>query len=106
MILRGGDFDGWDLEMRGGLLGSVRMLMAVEEHGGGNQFIRIRSWPRCTPAGIAMTLFFAALGAGRGRPRLDSCGRTNGAAIVLMMRVLIECSSAMSTLSQVMSDKE
>ncbi len=107
VILRGGDFDGWDLELRGGLLGSVRMLMAVEEHGGGNQFIRIRSWPRCTPAGIVITLFFAALGAGAAAAHAwIACGALNGAAIVLMMRVLIECSSAMSTLSRVMNHKE
>ena len=107
VILRGGDFDGWDLELRGGLLGSVRMLMAVEEHGGGNQFIRIRSWPRCTPAGIIVTLFFAALGAGAAAAGAwIACAALNGAAIVLMMRVLIECSAALSTLSHVMSRKE
>jgi GT2 family glycosyltransferase len=107
VILRGGDFDGWDLELRGGLLGSVRMLMAVEEHGGGNQFIRIKSWPRCTPAGIVMTLFFAALGAGAAAAGAWlACGALNAAAIVLMMRVLVECSSAMSTLSRVMNHKE
>lgn len=107
VIMRGGDFDGWDLELRGGLLGSVRMLMAVEEHGGGNQFIRIKSWPRCTPAGIVMTLFFAALGAGAAASGAwIACAVLNGAAIVLMMRVLIECSSAMSTLSRVMGQKE
>ncbi len=107
VIMRGGDFDGWDLELRGGLLGSVRMLMAVEEHGGGNQFIRIKSWPRCTPAGIVMTLFFAALGAGAAAAGAwIACGALNAAAIVLMMRVLIECSSAMSTLTRVMSHKD
>jgi hypothetical protein len=63
MAHRGGDFDGWDLELRGGLLGSARVLMTVEEHGGGNQYIRIKSRPRCTPAGIFMTLFLAAMGA-------------------------------------------
>src|SRR5205814_174842 len=35
VVQRGGDFDRWDLEVRGGLLGSARMLMAIEEHGGG-----------------------------------------------------------------------
>ncbi len=107
VILRGGDFDGWDLELRGGLLGSVRMLMAVEEHGGGNQYIRIRSWPRCTPAGIVITLFFAALGAGAAAAGAwIASAALNGTAIVLMMRVLIECSSAMSALGQVMDHKE
>ncbi|MEN6484193.1 MAG: glycosyltransferase, partial [Syntrophobacteraceae bacterium] len=37
VVLRGGDYDRWDLELRGGLLGCVRVLMAVEEHGGGKQ---------------------------------------------------------------------
>jgi hypothetical protein len=106
-ILRGGDFDGWDLELRGGLLGSVRLIMAVEEHGGGNQFVRIKSWPRCTSAGIFMTLFFAALGAASAAAQAwAACGVLNAIAIVLMMRVLIECSSAMSTLSHVLDHKE
>jgi GT2 family glycosyltransferase len=107
VIVRGGDFDGWDLELRGGLLGSVRVLMAVEEHGGGNQFIRVKSWPRCTPAGIFMTLFFAALGAAAASAQAwVACASLNAIAIVLMMRVLIECSSAMSTLGEVLTVKK
>jgi O-antigen biosynthesis protein len=43
VVFRGGDWDRWDLELRGGLLGSVRVLMAVEEHGGGKQFIRLKT---------------------------------------------------------------
>jgi GT2 family glycosyltransferase len=106
VVLRGGDFDGWDLELRGGLLGSVRVLMAVEEHGGGNQFIRLKGWPRCTPAGIFITLFFAALGAASAAAQAwVACGVLNAVAIVLMMRVLIECSFAMSTLAEVLDHK-
>src|SRR5208337_4708404 len=106
-VLRGGDYDGWDLELRGGLLGSVRVLMAVEEHGGGNQFIRLKGWPRCTPAGIFMTLFFAALGAASAAGHAwFACGVLNAIAIALMTRVLIECSFAMSTLSEVLDHKE
>jgi GT2 family glycosyltransferase len=107
VVLRGGDFDGWDLELRGGLMGSVRVLMAVEEHGGGNQFIRVRSWPRCTPAGIFLTLFFAALGAASATAQAwIACGALNAIALVLMMRVLVECSSAMSTITEVLDTKE
>ena len=36
-IKRGGDFDQWDLEVRGGLLGYVRALGMAEEHGAGKQ---------------------------------------------------------------------
>lgn len=42
--MRGGGFDRWDLEVRGGLFGSVRLLMAIEEHGHG-QMVCLRSWP-------------------------------------------------------------
>jgi O-antigen biosynthesis protein len=42
----GSAYDRWDLEVRGGLFGSVRGLMAVEEHGAGRQLVRVRLWPR------------------------------------------------------------
>jgi GT2 family glycosyltransferase len=45
-VRRGGEFERWDLEVRGGPLGIVRLLMAVEEHGGGRQLVRLRWWPR------------------------------------------------------------
>jgi GT2 family glycosyltransferase len=51
----GGEYDRWDLEVIGGMFGSARMLMAVEDHGAGTQLVRIRSWPRCRNAAIALT---------------------------------------------------
>src|SRR5262249_3196956 len=42
VVRHGGDFDGWDLEILGGGLGSARLLVAVEEHRGGTQIVRIR----------------------------------------------------------------
>jgi len=45
-VLTGGAFDRWDLEVRAGLLGSARMVSAVEEHGEGRQLVRFRVWPR------------------------------------------------------------
>ena len=47
VVSRGGDFDRWDLRIRSGLFGEVRLLMAIEEHGDGKQLIRFRLWPRC-----------------------------------------------------------
>jgi O-antigen biosynthesis protein len=44
-VRRGGDYDGWDLEVRIGVLGTVRTLAAVEEHGAGRQLLRVRVWP-------------------------------------------------------------
>ena len=59
--LRGGDYDHWDLEVRGGLLGSARMFVALEYHGDGRQLLRVRSWPRCSIGGVALALLFAGL---------------------------------------------
>jgi O-antigen biosynthesis protein len=42
----GGEFDAWDLEVRGGILGSARILTTVEEHGGGRQLFRFRVTPK------------------------------------------------------------
>ena len=55
-VIRGGDFDRWDLETRTGAFGAVRCLVAIEEHGGGAQLVRLRIWPRIyrVPA-LAMT---------------------------------------------------
>jgi len=57
----GGDFDAWDFEVRGGLLASARLLSTVEEHGGGQQLVRFRSWPRLSAFGLVAIGAFASL---------------------------------------------
>lgn len=42
---RGGDFDPWDLNAHGGMFGSVRVLLAVEEHGQGKQMLLVKQKP-------------------------------------------------------------
>lgn len=42
VVMRGGDFDAWDLEVLVGRLGRARLLFAIEEHGGGRQLLRFR----------------------------------------------------------------
>ncbi len=104
VVMRGGDYDRWDLELRGGLLGRVRVLMAVEEHGGGKQYLRFRSWPRCTPAGIVLTLLFAGLAAlAAASEAWVTCGVLNAVAMLFMVRVFKECSSAMAAMVEVFS---
>jgi hypothetical protein len=44
--IRGGRYDRWDLEVRGGWLGAARTLGTVEEHGRGRQLVRLKLWPR------------------------------------------------------------
>jgi O-antigen biosynthesis protein len=60
-VRRGGDYDRWDLEVRTGVLGSLRLLMAVEDHGAGNQFVRVRFWPRFSLLEILSLVSFFAL---------------------------------------------
>src|SRR5262249_24416740 len=55
VVRRGGDFDSWDLELPGGLLGWVRARMAIEEHGAGRQLLRLRVWPRYSPLALTLT---------------------------------------------------
>ena len=59
--LQGGPYDRWDLQVPGGLLGSARMLMAIEDHGAGTQYIRLRVWPRCGWGGLAIAGLFVGL---------------------------------------------
>jgi GT2 family glycosyltransferase len=61
IVIHGGDFDPWDLEIRGGLAGGVRMLMAIEEHGGGKQLIRLRAWPRIAPMALGIIVLLMVL---------------------------------------------
>jgi O-antigen biosynthesis protein len=61
VALRGGEFDRWDLELRGGILGAARLVMDVEDHGAGTQLVRVRVWPRFAFAAIALTLAAAGL---------------------------------------------
>jgi GT2 family glycosyltransferase len=68
-VVRGGDFDRWDLQVRGGPLGAARVLMAVEEHGGGRQLVRLRWWPRpsaATPLFVSLLAGLAIAAAGTG----------------------------------------
>ncbi len=51
-LLRGGDYDRWDLEVRGGSLGRLRVLVTTEDHGGGKQLARFRVWPRAVAGGV------------------------------------------------------
>jgi GT2 family glycosyltransferase len=102
VVRRGGDFDRWDLELRGGLLGCVRLLMAVEEHGGGKQFVRFRTWPRCSAVGVVLPLFFAILSACAALSQAwIACAVLNVVAFLFMMLIYKECASAMATVLRV-----
>jgi hypothetical protein len=57
----GGEYDDWDIAVVGGLLGSARMLMAIEDHGAGTQYIRTKVRPRISHAAIISISFFGTM---------------------------------------------
>jgi GT2 family glycosyltransferase len=57
----GGDFDAWDLSIRGGLFGEIRMVAMVEEHARGRQLCRFRVWPRPPVAALLVLLALSTL---------------------------------------------
>ena len=44
-VFRGGDFDRWDIGIKGGAFGGVKLLMASEDHPKGSQYLRYRLTP-------------------------------------------------------------
>jgi hypothetical protein len=102
-VLRGGEFDTWDLEVRGGIFGSVRTLMAIEEHGAGRQLVRFRAWPKISPAGILLFLFLATLA---GWAAIDHSWQASailgGMTLLIAWRIFQESALATATLLHVL----
>ncbi len=60
-VTDGGPYDRWDLEVAGGALARARLLVAVEDHGAGRQYVRLGLWPKCSGVGLAVIAFLAAV---------------------------------------------
>src|SRR6266581_8529984 len=56
IVRRGGDYDNWDLEIRGGLFGGVRVCTVSETYGRGKHMLRLRSRPWFSISGTGTTL--------------------------------------------------
>lgn len=97
-VHRGGDYDRWDLEVRGGLFGAARILMTLEEHGAGRQLVRFRSWPKCSTRGLLLISLFAVLAAGATFDHAwHSAGILGSVAVLLASRMFQECAETMAT---------
>jgi len=98
-VTRGGEWDRWDLHVRAGALGGVRVLVANEEYGNGRQLLRVKTWPRATPvAWIAATL--AAL-APVTTPVLALL--LLGGAAALALRATFDCAGATAAVRDLVS---
>jgi GT2 family glycosyltransferase len=93
----GGAFDRWDLEVRGGLLGQARLLMSVEEHGRGRQYVRARAWPRGSAQGVALACAFVWLSAAAASDQAWLAAVALAAlGLVFVLRTIVDCAVAMA----------
>jgi GT2 family glycosyltransferase len=89
-VRSGGPFDRWDLDLRAGPLGGVKIRTAVEEHGSGRQLMRAKIWPRASAWGLialAVPALFMVLALLDGQVGMAA---TIGAAIALIVVLGIE----------------
>jgi GT2 family glycosyltransferase len=95
-VLRGGDFERWDLHLKVGWLGGARLRMAVEEHGEGRQLLRFRVWPRWPAATVLASLALLALcGVAVADAAAGAAVVTGLAAAVVVGRGLMEASTGL-----------
>jgi GT2 family glycosyltransferase len=94
-VHRGGDYDRWDLEVRRGILGAVRLLLANEEYPGGKQLLRFRICP-LYPLGVPLlSLLFVALTLWAALDRAwIVCAILGGVTVLLVLGTLQECAVA------------
>jgi O-antigen biosynthesis protein len=64
VVMTGGDYDRWDLEIRGGLFGGARLLMATEDHGSCRQMARFRIAPKWSRTALMLAALFAVVSLG------------------------------------------
>ena len=80
------------------MLGTVRLRLAIEEHGAGRQLVRLRTWPRASFFGIVLPFFFAVLAVGAAFDQAwIACATLGLVAFLLILRLLLECADATGT---------
>ena len=101
VVRAGGDYDRWDLEVRGGLFGGGQLLAAVEEHAPGKQFLHFRITPKYYAFALLLSAVSAAMSIGAG---LSGAWIPSGIwtviACLLVIRVLGDVASATNVLRE------
>jgi hypothetical protein len=106
VTLRGGDYDRWDLQLRGGLLGAARVRLTIEEHGSGKQMVRYRAWPNFPTGGTLLAALCAAGAVVAGVTHgWTACAVLGVLAIGLAARAILECGAAMGAVRQGVAQK-
>jgi O-antigen biosynthesis protein len=61
VVLRGHEFARWDLELRGGLFGCVRLKQFTADLAHSAQYVQYHATPRLAPMGVFLFVFFCGL---------------------------------------------
>jgi hypothetical protein len=102
VVRRGGEFDRWDLEARGGVFAGARIITAVEEHGGGKQLVRARVRPVFSVPALLLALALCALAVGAGADEAVAAAIPIGLmALALGGRIIAEAASAVAVSAHV-----
>jgi hypothetical protein len=96
IVSHGGPYDPWDFEVRGGVFGRTRVLMAVEDVGSGNQLVRLRVRPQSSSLAwrVFGTLAVAASGAAAGGERNVALG-LGFLAFIAVWKMFRQCGATM-----------
>lgn len=101
VLVSAGNYDRWDLEVRGGTLGSARLFMTVEEHGAGKQLFRFRSWPHFSVEGGIAIVVFTGLSVGAAADEYWLAYDILAfITLAVIGRALYECAGAMATIQR------
>ena len=85
----------WDLELRPGCFGAARLIMAVEDHPGAHQLVRVRWWPVPLLPGTGMLVAFGTLTLGAALQGAWVATAILGlAALLAGGRTVLECGAA------------
>jgi hypothetical protein len=104
-VFRGGDYDRWDLEVRGGVLGGARLRLLAEEHGDEKQFIRLRVWPRWPDVSLVICLVAALLAAAAEHDHARLAAFVVGTVgLICLVAMLAESGAAMALIHRSVAD--
>jgi glycosyltransferase involved in cell wall biosynthesis len=107
IVRRGGYFDRWDIEVRGGLFGSLRILMGIEEHGGGKQMVHLNSWPKLNYFSLLLIAIFGSLATIAGFEGAVFAAATLGLITFLIIsQLIIDCSFATASYLEVLESQD
>jgi O-antigen biosynthesis protein len=99
-VRSGGPFDRWDLDLRTGPLGKVRIRLAVEEHGEGSQLVRARIWPRASAGSMIAALTLALLAAYAWQQGRVDFAIAMGVAMTLLLALALEGTGTATSLAR------